>query len=119
MLDKSRRLSAKADFSRVYKYGRTGRGQFVIVKALKNTSNTEPAESKIGVVVSKKISKKATARNRIKRQVASLIREHWRQIPQSYNIIVVVRVSLEKTDIKLLTQDVLAAIRLATEKRKT
>ena len=69
MLPKINRIRKKRDFEAIFKRGQGGtrsfRGSFLSFKAVKN--NLELA--RFGFVVSKKVSKKATVRNKIKRRL--------------------------------------------------
>ncbi|MDI6591513.1 MAG: ribonuclease P protein component [Patescibacteria group bacterium] len=70
MLPKPNRLTKKKDFERVFKKGKGFKEDFLILKFVPNNLN----RNRIGIVVSLKISKKATLRNRIKRQIRELVR---------------------------------------------
>lgn len=65
MLPKINRLTKKKDFDSVFKKGKSLKGDFLICKILKNSLR----ETRIGFIVSKKISNKATMRNKIKRRM--------------------------------------------------
>lgn len=69
MLAKSRRLT-KSLFKRVIDEGYTQNTQFALVKSIKIAG-----ESRFAVSVSKKVSKNATDRNKIRRRAYSVIRE--------------------------------------------
>jgi len=71
MLPPSHRLNATKEFQNVLKKGRRLFGQFVTVRY---DFLAAPAKAKFGFIVSTKISKLATRRNRIKR----LLRENIR-----------------------------------------
>lgn len=47
--------------------------------------------SRLGVVVSKKISAKATVRNWIKRVVYDFVGAHWEDVPEGVDLLVAVR----------------------------
>jgi ribonuclease P protein component len=67
---KAQRLLKPADFKRVFEQRQSVHNTYFGVYAGKNTSG----QARLGLVVSKKVSKKAVVRNRIKRQ----IRENFR-----------------------------------------
>ncbi len=83
---KKRRLRKPSEFSAVYKNNQTRvKGQYFVVLAFRRLENAKLGESfepetdtsaanRVGVVVSKKVSKLAVHRNRIKR----LVRENYR-----------------------------------------
>jgi len=58
------------DYQRVYRKGATFFSKNLLVRTLDN----EMAVARVGVVVSKKVAKKATDRNKIKRRIRELIR---------------------------------------------
>jgi ribonuclease P protein component len=68
--DKSQRLLKPAEFKRVFESRQSAHNAHFGIYAVKNTLG----QPRVGLVVSKKVSKKAVDRNRIKRQ----IRENFR-----------------------------------------
>jgi len=66
MLPKQNRLKKKKDCDSVIKQGRHNADRFLVLKIQRNSLE----QSRIGFVVSKKISKKAVERNRIKRRLS-------------------------------------------------
>ena len=73
MLAKKNRLTRNKDFDRVFKQGKSAYGQFLGFKIGKN----EDAKARVAVIVSKKVSKRAVKRNRLKRQLLEIIRIDW------------------------------------------
>lgn len=61
----------KKEFEAVFRKGKTKAGKLVFLKILKNNLGN----NRFGVVVSKKISKKAVNRNKIKRRLREIIRQ--------------------------------------------
>ncbi|MFC1687681.1 ribonuclease P protein component [Patescibacteria group bacterium] len=70
MLPEGNRLQRERDFSHLWRRGREIRTQGLRIRSVK-TSNTKP---RVGIVVSKKISKLATKRNRIRRVIKEALR---------------------------------------------
>ena len=70
MLAKENRLRLKNDFKRVFEKGKFYQEGFLAVKILSNDSDV----SRFGFIVSKKISKKAVVRNKIKRRLRESVR---------------------------------------------
>lgn len=70
MLPKQNRLKKKKDFERVFKKGQGAREDFLFLKFTKNNLKV----SRFGFVVSQKISKKATLRNKTKRRLRDAVR---------------------------------------------
>ena len=84
MLSRPNRLKKKRDFERVYKLGIGKRDRFLALKVLENDLNT----SRIGFVVSKKISKKAVVRNLIKRRLREAARSFIPELKPGLDIVV-------------------------------
>lgn len=70
MLPKVNSLKKKKDFEKVFKEGQSFKESFLYLKIKKNNLKS----SRFGFVVSKKISKKATIRNKIKRRLREITR---------------------------------------------
>ncbi len=69
MLSKINRLTKKKDFETVFKVGKGVKSDFLIGKIAEN----HLLESRFGFVVSKKVSTKATVRNKIKRRLRQAV----------------------------------------------
>lgn len=65
MLPKKNRIKNKKDFEATFKKGRVFRKNFFILRALKNGLGG----CRLAAVISKKVSKKATERNKIRRMI--------------------------------------------------
>ncbi len=70
MLAKKNRITKKKDFERIFKKGVGFEEKFLILKTASNFSQT----NRFAFIVSRKISKNATIRNKIKRQLRELIK---------------------------------------------
>lgn len=70
MLPKKNRLQKKKDFEKVFANGKGFRQDLLFLKAAKSGLET----FRFGIIVSKKISKSAVKRNRVKRQLREIIR---------------------------------------------
>jgi ribonuclease P protein component len=75
----------KKEFEAVFRKGKTKAGKLVFLKILKNNQD----DNRFGVVVSKKISKKAVNRNKIKRRLREIIRQA--HIKPGLNIIIIAK----------------------------
>lgn len=76
MLKASHRLRKESDYRRVYRLGTRRFSHHLCVTALPRDAGA--TVSRFGIVISKKISKKAVVRNTLKRQIASVIQEYLR-----------------------------------------
>lgn len=115
LLPKNQRLKKPAEFSAVYQNNQTrAKGQYFIVLTFSHfyTVANEPTSdtiaevlppSRLGVVVSKKVSKLAVRRNRIKR----LIRESYRHKthPKGFDFVVIAKPYADKADNKDLANE--------------
>lgn len=77
-------LRKKVEFSKTYRLGKTGRISELSVKALK----VNDTKIKLAIVVPKKVSKKAVVRNRARRRVREIIRNHSSLAVGGYFVIV-------------------------------
>ncbi len=70
-LPSQHRLKRRLDFQTVYQQGIRRYGSNIILRAVLITpeSSTQPIPTKIGISISRKISKKAVVRNRLKRLI--------------------------------------------------
>lgn len=84
MLPKMNRLSKKTDFDRVYKRGQRIKIDNLLFSFLK-TSNEA---SRLGFVVSKKVSTKATGRNYLKRLMQVAMADLPSSLEISYDMII-------------------------------
>jgi len=87
MLPKINRLTKKKDFDAVYKKGRTAAGGFLIFKFIKN----ETAITRVGFVVSKKVSNKAVIRNKTKRRLREAARTLISNVIEGIDLVIIAR----------------------------
>jgi len=85
MLPKQHRLSASTDFKKVFKEGKFAGGNFISLKVKKSGRE----QSRVGFVVGQKIAKKATARNKIKRQLREAVKDYVKETRGAVDIIVI------------------------------
>jgi len=90
MLKKENRLTKKNDFERVYKKGRGLKADSLFLKILENDKGV----TRIGIVVSKKVSKKAVERNKVKRRIREIIRKM--DLKSGFDIIIVTYPSIKE-----------------------
>ncbi|MGB3693198.1 MAG: ribonuclease P protein component [Spirulinaceae cyanobacterium] len=90
-LPKANRLRHRKDFQQVYRQGIRCSGHYLTLRAWQEDSQTEITPSRFGISISKKVSKKAVIRNRIKRQIKGAIRELLKQISPGWQVVLVVK----------------------------
>jgi ribonuclease P protein component len=90
MLARSNRLAKPRDIARVFKTGRFGGGELLTVKVAPN----HLPHSRLTIVVSKKVSKKATTRNHNRRRISGAVEQLWKTVATGYDIVISVRQDL-------------------------
>ncbi len=88
MLASENRLKARLDFAKVKKAGELVAGKNLSLAYLKRGEETP---TRVGFVVSTKISKRAVVRNRIKRLLRKEMRERVGMIKKGYDLVFLVR----------------------------
>ena len=109
MLAPSNRLRDRRAIAQVMRRGRFASDRSVMVKTLAN----HLGYSRAMVVVSKKVSKKAVVRNRLRRRVAGLLAAEWATVAPGYDIVVTVRDNVVEVSAPELAQPVISTLRQA------
>lgn len=103
MLSKTNRLLKKKDFNRVFKRGEGYGDDFLIPSREKKQSPARDGLfflkifknnfgiNRFGIIVSQKVSKNATIRNKIKRQISEIIRLEMPKIKKGFDIILLTK----------------------------
>jgi len=100
------RLNSEREFKKIFSRGRYISGNFITIKYYFHNALENP---KIGVVVSKKISNKATVRNKLKRQINEVIYSVVDKIGKSLEIVIIVKKIAD--DFTLLREDIINSLR--------
>ncbi len=87
MLARNHRLRKAYEIARVYKKGRYGSAEGVL--SVRSAQSGRP-DSRLVVVVAKKISKRAVVRNTIRRRLIGLIQQEWATVRPGYDIVITV-----------------------------
>lgn len=87
MLSKKNRFHGHDSLRYVFKNGRTARAGIMTVKTVVNPRRRH---SRFAVVVSKKVIKSATGRNRIRRRLYELLRQDMPKIKSPHDTVVIV-----------------------------
>ena len=93
-LPKAHRLRNRQDYRAVYDQGIRRYSPHLTLVALlsrEQDNSVSTQETKIGISISKKVSKKAVVRNRIKRQIKGVIRSNLSKIRPGWKIVIVVK----------------------------
>lgn len=94
MLPKLHRLTKKKDFETLFSNSETIKNGLLIVRFAKNTLGT----TRVGFVVSKKVSNKANVRNTLKRKLRSIVAQLLPTIKNSEDIVIITLPGIQKKD---------------------
>lgn len=86
-MQKAYRLTDRADYSRIYRIGKSAANQQFIVYYINNNQHTH---FRLGISASKKVGN-AVVRNRLKRMIKEIVRLQSHMIPFLGDIVVIVR----------------------------
>lgn len=86
-LPKTLRLKHWQDFQTVYQQGKRHRHSNLLMRVL---GDRQADHSRFGITVSQKVSKKATVRNRLKRQIRAVINHFQSQIKPGFDVVIIV-----------------------------
>ena len=95
MLNKKNCLKKKKDFEKVIKRGEKVEKAFLVLKFLENSLIDV---TRIGFVVSQKISKKASSRNQIKRRLREIIKNNLINLKPGYDLIFFTKRGIKEKD---------------------
>lgn len=101
------RLRRKADFDRVYKEGKTLRTRFFRLKTAPNQLDL----LRFGVVIPNKVAKRATERNRKKRQVREATRALLPQLVTGYDVVLMAQSEILAASYQEIQADLTDAFR--------
>ncbi|MGB3298584.1 MAG: ribonuclease P protein component [Phormidesmis sp.] len=95
-LPKQNRLRSSQDFSQVHRKGSRAATQNMAIRALATQDrsvdgNSSALSSCFGISISRKVSKRAVVRNRIKRQIKAAIRRYLPNTEPGWQVAIVVR----------------------------
>lgn len=87
MLERKFRLRAAADFKFLYRRGRAEQGDYFKLLLAPNRLS----HSRAAVVISTRVAKRATRRNRLRRRLLGELRALWPQLKPGFDLVIVVR----------------------------
>lgn len=106
MLKKQNRISKKKDFDRAFKAGQSFYGKIVGLKLVSNSLT----ESRVGIIISAKVSKKAVERNRLRRIIREKVKNFLNQTKIGQDFVFIVHPEankLEAKEIRLIINNLL------------
>jgi ribonuclease P protein component len=93
-LPKANRLKQRQDFDRVYQSGKRRRAtglNLVVLRTSLVAGSSEVLPIQVGISISKKVSKRAVVRNRIKRQLKAIVRQLLPRLESGLRMVILVR----------------------------
>lgn len=112
MLASKNRIAKKEDFEKVKKDGKLYQSDNFGVAVLKKS---EEEDSRFGFVVSTKISKDASKRNRIKRALREVTRHHLHIIGKGYDMVFLPKTSI----VRKTTEEIMREVKVFILERLT
>jgi len=94
MLSKINRIKKKKDFETIFKKGASFKNSLLILRVQKNNLS----ESRFGFIVSLKVSKKAVARNKVRRRLSEIIRVEFKNIKSGLDMVFISLSGIEKKE---------------------
>jgi ribonuclease P protein component len=106
MIHSTHRFHGRSSLRFVYQHGRQMRGEFVSVRIVRNARRHT---WRAAVVVSRKVSKSAVVRNRIRRRIFEMVRTNSGRIAMPYDIVFTVFsehvATMDSTDLRRCVLD--------------
>jgi ribonuclease P protein component len=102
VLPRPHRLKHRRDFDAVYQRGIRRNSSYLSLRALRLSVDSP---SRIGISISKKVSKKAVVRNRIKRQIRAILRQLLPRLKSGWDIVIGVRSQAVECDYQQFLQE--------------
>lgn len=107
MLPRLNRLTKETDFKEVARGARPTHSQYLILKKIAYPNK----ESKFGIVISAKISKKSTVRNKIRRRIGEVLRINLGKIKHGFKVMLVVKNTAIDRSYQEISQDLLLLLK--------
>ena len=82
--------------------GKVIKNDFLLFKIMKNNLQ----KSRFGFIVSKKVSKKASQRNKIKRRLRKIFMDNLKELKESFDVVVVALSGIEKKEFSQIEEAV-------------
>jgi ribonuclease P protein component len=108
-LNRALRLRKSSEFQRVRQQGRSMTSRLLILAWVPN----ELGKLRIGFVVSKRISKLAVERNRVKRLLGEAIRRHLTELPSGWDLVLSARNGVTTADLHAFEEDIVSLLHRA------
>jgi len=106
MLAKKYRISKDKEFQNIYKKGHIIYNPFFNIKFLPNNLRN----SRFGIVISTKISKKAVVRNKSRRQIKAVICNNLNNIKPGFDIVVLTKPAITTANQEKISQTLISLL---------
>ena len=114
MLPKLNRITKKKDFERIFKKSKSFKNNLFILKIMENCLEL----NRFGFIVSQKVSKKATIRNKVRRRLIESVKSETDKMRPGTDLVFIALHGIEKkefSDIKKVLHDMLVKAKLIIE----
>ena len=106
MLPKINRIKKKKDFETIFKNSKSFRNNLFILKVAKNSLGL----NRFGFIVSQKVSKKATDRNKVRRRLTEAMGAECKKIKIGTDTILIALSGIEKKEFSVIKETVISAL---------
>jgi len=106
MLPKINRVKKKKDFEEIFKNSKSLKNNIFVLKFAKNDLGI----NRVGIVVSQKVSKRATIRNKIRRRLSEIIKKEINNIKSGVDLVFIALSSIEKKEFSEMAESVKNAL---------
>ncbi|HPN96205.1 MAG TPA: ribonuclease P protein component [Candidatus Moranbacteria bacterium] len=97
MLPRKNRITKKDDYDAIYRYGKVFFSEWLTLKAKRNNSE----DTRVGIVVGFKFSKKAVERNNMKRQLREIFRKKLDEMEKGFDLVIIAGKKREKETVNI------------------
>lgn len=112
-MKKENRILKNSDFAKIIKIGKRHHTNLMTFYFLKNTNQTY----RIGICVSKKVSKLAVTRNLIKRRIIAILNDKY-NTRNFYDIVIIAKNDCTNCSFQMMEQDVESFLKKIIERRQ-
>lgn len=100
MLPKINRITKKKDFETIFKLGKTAKSGFLLCRFKHN----DILQNRFGFIVSKKISPKATVRNKVRRQLRNAVNSLFLEKKDHTDFLIIALSGIEKLEFSTIKE---------------
>lgn len=87
MLPRPHRLTKKKDFDLTYQQGKAVGGRLFLIRFKSN----QEGRIRVGIVISKKVAKKAVTRNKLKRRIREIVRSVALERKENVDLVIIAK----------------------------